>query len=335
MRRIGLVLMATAIFCLGFGSGVMAAIDPPGEWVDDHWYSVEEEEDPFVNGSVSSNEDQDTFWEGAYYRNDQTFFGFAHHEDYTLLRGSYLWESGFFLGLQYEDEHGYDATMWRVSPGYRWNLDRGYLAFSLNLGRQSQDVMDGYDAHINQKGLDVSWVYYPTNMKIKMDMEWARYDGSASSPRLVQTMEADQFWFEPEVNFKITDSLVVGARAYYQHQNTETSMRDDEGEEFARTRNDNDYSYELGFTWEPKYFILNASVGRDKGQDGKSINAEVDVPFLDHFSLGFEYYYYSDDGFDDKSTAYHFKYRFKEDYAMMVRYRVDDEMWMLGIHKDL
>lgn len=339
MKRIWMmILMIAFVVCWGHGSPTMAALDPPGDVTGDRWFSVDNEEEPFVEGIVSSYDDSDSQWWGTYYQNDQTFLIFSHNESMTDIVGSYLWDSGFFLGLQYEKADDGEANLWAISPGYRWNLDRGYIAFSLDYKRQTQNAFLDYDVKAAYKGLELSWVYYPNNMKIKTDIQWTKADATLSIPGYEQFAEMDAFYLDPMVNFKVTDNLVVGVFGSYRHADQKNGMRDEDGE-VVMSRDIEDHEFGMGFTWELKGFILNARAQKEKDQDGESISSELIIPIMNNLQFGLEYSRLTsedDDGLYDNDThGFTLQYRFKEDYELYLYYGPEDDVWRLGIHRDL
>ena len=337
LRRMWMVIMVAAIIGLVQVSTAMAALNPPGDSTEERWYTVDEAEDPFVEGGVLySDYWHEQTWQGEYYVNDQTFFTVSHDTDVTGFRGSYLWESGFFLGVEYTDIHGMDTRLWGISPGYRLDLKRGYIAFSADFGGQNQTVPTG-EQEIDQSlnGLAFSWFFYPKNMKLQTDLKWRQIDASATEfMGEVASMERDDLTLDQRVNYKIKDDLVVGFRyAYIDHRQEMI-----QGGDMLRQSQYN-YQYQLGFTWEPKYFIINAAIGRQKGQNGETIDAALFLPIWDRFKLGLGYSHISDHeygfDYDDESKFYSFKYNLKNDSAFCLSYHAEAETWELMYHHDL
>lgn len=323
-----MMFIAVFVICWGHGAPAMAAIE-------DRWFTVDDEEEPFVEGFVT-HDDSETVWQGAYYRNDQTFFRLSYVEDMPYLDGSYLWDSGFFLGLGYGKANGVlDRSSWVISPGYRWDLDRGYLALSLDYQRDKQNSLEDFNSKISNNGLELSWVYYPDRMKIKTNLQWMKADVNASILNNEQFGKMNVFRIDPLVDFKVSDNLVIGVFGSYYHGNQKRGWRF-EDEEFVDSISIDSHSLGVGLTWEHKGFIVNAQAQKAKGQDGENISTELIIPIGEHLQLGLEYYLTTNDYvLDNDAHGFSLEYRFKEDYELYLHYMPEDDGWELGIHRDL
>lgn len=104
------------------------------------WYTLEADKpSAALQGRLGGKRN---LFEAEYYQNDQTFINLsynapANNDAGTFLKGSYLWDNGWFggLGLGLLPFGGGDTTQLTLSPGYRYNFpgNAGYLAASLDL----------------------------------------------------------------------------------------------------------------------------------------------------------------------------------------------------------
>jgi hypothetical protein len=155
----------------------------------DTWYQVEEQTPKvkafamFSDGDIVAGMD--------YSINDQTFLsiGTIDDGDFTIMQGSYLFESGFFAGLACY--MGNSDDLYIVSPGYRFSIgDDSYVALSLDYGFEDGDhELLGYD-------LDAKYLF--DNGKI-----YGQY-----------YMFNDDFWdadvLDLGVRYAINDAVVIG-----------------------------------------------------------------------------------------------------------------------------
>jgi len=129
----------------------------------DTWFKIAAEEPSlFVGGaSFDSSGDGTNFIDVDYYQNEQTFLAVnVLSDDNTIsdLKGSYLFNCGFFIGLDYAFDE--DNNEYNIAPGYRWNFnDQGYLAASV-------DYLGGEDVDSDINGYDLDFRYYLDNAKL-------------------------------------------------------------------------------------------------------------------------------------------------------------------------
>lgn len=331
---------------------VMSLLKTPAAWAafgstEERWYTVDDEEKkPFVEGVWRFDDQSDNhYWQGAYYLNDQTFFILHHNDVSTELRGSYLWQSGFFLGLRYQDAHRQDLKAWGIQPGYRWNLDRGYLAFSANYVTVNQSQKGYDDIDEDQKGLGLSWVYFPTNMKIETDLQWRKMDLFASAADGTLERDVDDWILSHTMNYQLRDDLVLGFNySYLENANTMQVIRGGLSDERSSSVTGN--LYELGFTWEHQYFILNSLVKftrhhakhsgyPDNKGTQRTYDGEIIVPVLEKFELGFEYSRVSNPDMYFESRFYTIRFILPEDDHLLLGYAREGKQWNLILHHNL
>jgi hypothetical protein len=179
-------LVTSLVFCLTLlmAGGALAAVHNfSGDFVSilntgysdlsfDEWYYIEKD-DPSatVRGSFS---DFVTRFGLEYFQNDQTFLNltFADYDhdyplfginSFTALKGSFLLENNFFVGLEYGDFDNLDITETVVSPGYRYNLDgdAGYIAVSMDYAVSDEGFLDS-----GMIDLEVSGRYYTDQSRV-------------------------------------------------------------------------------------------------------------------------------------------------------------------------
>lgn len=349
MKKIWMILMVVTVMSLLQTSATWAALATPSNSTEERWYTVDDDEKkPFAEGVWRFNDQSDRqYWEGAYYINDQTFFDIYHSDTSTNFEGSYLWQSGFFLGILYRDAHGQDNKVWGIHPGYRWNLDRGYLAFSVDYDTadQSQEGYDDIDQE--QNGLELSWVYFPTHMKIETDLQWNKADlyASAAGGTMEQSADLDRWTISHTMNYKLRDDLVLGFNyTYYKNAQTMQITMGELSNEMSASVSSN--IYELGFTWEHQYFILNSLVKSTrfhteysgepdfKGTQ-RTFDGEIIVPVLESFELGFEYSRISDSDQYSESRYYTIRYKLPKDDRLLLGYARESKEWNLVLHHNL
>lgn len=326
-----MTLLVITIFIAAMTSVAMGAINPPLDRTDERWYSVDDEEQPFVQGEIFAREGGPWLWEGSYYLNDQTFFLLSHSNEITYCSGSYLWESGFFLGIGYDDVHGVDAKAWEYSPGYRWNLDRGYLALSLNYQRESINHSEYSKSKANLKGIEATWIYYPENMKIRTNLQWDRRETSIEHFENELYVDDRYSNVSYSVNYKIGDNLVVGIGGLYEDMKYNRDVKD---VGIIIRSSLYDYNYNVGFTWDPKLFILNGTYEWRRNDD-RTIDAGLYIPFLKDFQFGVEYWRVDYQYGDYDEMSYSLKYLFSEDSALLLGFRPEFEEWTLVYNRSL
>jgi hypothetical protein len=159
----------------------------------DTWYSIKQNK-PEVNAYARIIPPDFSVVGGEYYRNDQTFadlyFQNISKSNMTYFGGSYLFESGFFVGLNYLKVAPTTETL--LSPGYRFKVkEQGYVAVSF-------DYLSNDDSNTNDiVSYDVDFKLFPKNMKIY---------GDISLPK-----EGNDTVVNLNANYKVNNKLVAGA----------------------------------------------------------------------------------------------------------------------------
>ncbi|MGE5604435.1 MAG: hypothetical protein ACM3YE_01945 [Bacteroidota bacterium] len=135
----------------------------------DTWFSIAKDE-PFIKGIYRSSDGiRKTDLVGfEYYKNDHCFFNvsniseeaFGSKVETTSIKGSYLFESGFFIGgnhLSYKEEDGSESWLY-LSPGFKVELGNdSYYAFSFDyISTVFVDEIIGYEFDLK---------YFTDNMK--------------------------------------------------------------------------------------------------------------------------------------------------------------------------
>lgn len=342
-------------------SAAWAALHPDSKHLENRWFTVEEDESPYVEGVASTDDNDDWAWMGQYYYNDQTFVNFKHQDSImdfrrswnntnfvqasTDISGSYLWNNGFFIGLEYADLNDMNGDewgdSWGIHPGFRWNLKWGYLALSMDYYKGKGDSHEFDKVDTKLKGLEFNWVYYPENMKIKTDLILAKSNTSATFYEGDEASEEKHLLFDQTLNYKVADNLVLGFGLTYDRSRGEFSYSDSSGyydiNATGETESTNIGS-RLGFTWEPTYFILNGAISATHSKGFKTVKEydfKLIIPIYQQFNLGFGYSNesYLDMNHENKSIS--FQYDLKEDAALRLSYNTDYEIWSLLYHQDI
>ena len=131
-----------------------------------NWFEIEKEKPYWIVTSTSNIYDIGNQLGGEYYCDDQTFAEasytfFPMVSNVSNIKGSFLTESGFFIGMDYISTAGLtNASL--ISPGYRFNLnDNGYIAASLDY--VSVDFLGEIVREV--AGYDIDFKYYTEKMK--------------------------------------------------------------------------------------------------------------------------------------------------------------------------
>jgi hypothetical protein len=237
-------------------------------------YSIEKKE-PYIRGSITSfDSDATEFW-GEYYLNDQTFANLAYinaneaDESLTYLKGSYLFDFGLFVGLDYITVD--DENVFLLSPGYRYNFnDNGYIAFSI-------DYLD-YDGYSEVSGYDFDWSYYSDKMKFV--------------GQLYKFKELDDLIIDINYAYQISDQITAGVTA--------TSVFD--------IVMDLGYTFNAGITWNVSNFILDLTYGNLFTEIDQTQYYLVGVMYNinDTFGAGIDFQTFDD--YIDDIVSYKFKY---------------------------
>jgi hypothetical protein len=174
-----------------------------------------------------------------YYVNDQTFadIDYMHTSgsNSEIFGGSYLFDSGVFVGVDYINEEDSDSNPYDLSLGYRFNLGKkGYIAVSGDYYHY-----DGYDDS-DIGGYEVDGIYYLDKAKLFGEMYLAKDNDSKSK-------DFDDFnYLMVGANTALSDELTVGAK--FESQNN---------------YGENTTGYLTGLTWSKDKIIINSKFGKD------------------------------------------------------------------------
>jgi hypothetical protein len=159
---LGILLMMGLVF-LG-SAGTLGAVRSSGErFPTDTWYSVTPQESYWQLFCNKYTHHDTYFTGGELYQNDQTFLQVYSGNVYGIfenmgLAASYLFDSGFFIGLSDLKMNGSNQTT--ISPGYRFSLnENSYAALSLD-----------YTSALNTNkvtGYELDLQYYLDNAKLR------------------------------------------------------------------------------------------------------------------------------------------------------------------------
>lgn len=164
MKRMLIFILAFMLVLL-VSFGAMAAAHRNGDdyAVTDTWYYVEDTK-PYLYVSNYSYSEADTgFTVVEFYENDQTFACLRAGQQIgytaTVIKGSYLFKPGIFVGLQnYSGDYYNGGNI--ISPGYRLSFgENSYVAFSLDY-----DMPKSGNSQIFN--LDIDAKFLQENMKI-------------------------------------------------------------------------------------------------------------------------------------------------------------------------
>ena len=129
-----LILSCTSVF------GAVHRFDDNDYATMDTWYTINPHP-AYMEAHVETIEGTTTVG-GEFYQNDQTYLGAQLGHSSIMndfkLKASYLTNLGLFAGayLDYNKEENNDSTIkWTIWPGYRYSFSHGYLAFSLDIGK--------------------------------------------------------------------------------------------------------------------------------------------------------------------------------------------------------
>jgi hypothetical protein len=144
----------------------------------DTWYSVEPK-DPYWQARFhNASDDELSQLAAEIFINDQFFLttGFESYDDADTgyLQGSYLFDSNFFVGIEFDLADDSDDNKYKVSPGYRYDiLTNGYLAFSFDFeaGDGYEDItgLETYFKYYSKDTKTIAQVYKPRNGQIAID----------------------------------------------------------------------------------------------------------------------------------------------------------------------
>jgi hypothetical protein len=164
------------------------------------WYSIEKDSPSVTTrGLFPENYDLYGF---EYFQNDQTFANLTYFspdngDSETYLKGSYLFENNFFVGLDYGTDG--DVSHSTLSPGYRFNFgDDGYMAVSLDYAAD-----DDYLLYVDKGIID-----YEITAKYYTDL--SRIYGQIVIPN-EDVVVTDKTFFYVGGAYKLSDNVVLGA----------------------------------------------------------------------------------------------------------------------------
>jgi hypothetical protein len=293
MNRIFVVVLSIAmLFALATGTqgavhsyqsnfmswGMMDSFEPSlifGSPIDT-WFSVKPDETSFKAALYS--DDSGNIGIATYYLNDFTFVElFLDSPDsgdgITNPRGSYLFDFGLFIGLDY---FNYSSALFILSPGYRFNLqDHGYVALSLDY------TMEPDSDYAEVTGYDLDAKYATDTVEF-----FAQYYSPTDKYPI-----ADAF-YDLGFNIKAGDELTWGFRYFRISSSTPLDGS----------------IYYLGLTWDTDLLILDADVGSNNmgPSDATFYDVSAIFKFGNGFGLGLQYSSYEDDPNDQISIK--FKY---------------------------
>jgi hypothetical protein len=178
----------------------------------ENWYYIEKNAPATtLRGSFS---DYFKVYGAEYFKNDQTFVNLSYtiFEFYdisdskiTNLKGSYLFDNNFFVGLTHQNFNfdSSSASLTYFSPGYRFNFpsDSGYLTVSL-------DYYAGGDGDHNVKVADPDVLDYEINGRYYIDR--SRFYGQVIIFNK-DLIEDDYQFYKAGGAYQCFDNLVLGA----------------------------------------------------------------------------------------------------------------------------
>jgi hypothetical protein len=201
VQKISTLLLASWLLLImsTYSLGAVQTMSSPFELGDswysktDTWYSIKQDK-PDVNTYVRNTTPDFSVVGGEYYQNDQTFadlyFQNINRSNMTYFGGSYLFESGFFVGLNYLKLAPTTETL--LSPGYRFKVkEQGYVAVSFDY------LSNDYSNTNDIVSYDVDFKLFPKNMKIC---------GEINLPK-----EGNDTVINLNANYKVNNRLVAGA----------------------------------------------------------------------------------------------------------------------------
>jgi hypothetical protein len=201
VKKFFTLLLASGVLLIlsGYSSGAVLPVSSPFKLGDswytktDTWYSIKPDK-PDVSGYALNIPANFSVVGGEYYQNDQSFadlyFQNVSHSNLTYFGGSYLLESGLFVGLHYLEVGPTTETL--LAPGYRFKVNQqGYVAVSFDY--LSNDYSNTHDI----VGFDLDFKLFPKNMKLS---------GQISFPN-----QGNDTVINLDTNYQVSNSLVVGA----------------------------------------------------------------------------------------------------------------------------
>jgi hypothetical protein len=218
------------------------------------WYYIEKDNPSVtVRGLFPKNGNVFGF---EYFQNDQTFIDVTHvnpdsDNSSTCVKGSYLFDNGFFAGLDYGSNG--DVSQTTLSPGYRFNFDdNGYIAASLDYAVNDQFYRDSgiVDYELTAR-------YYTDQFRVY---------GNINIPN-DKVVGTDQSYLWAGGAYKFSDNVVLGAN-------------------YRRLNDINSYDIGCSATFDR----LGAEVSYSDGDAGVSYSTGVNLvySFTDNFRAGFQ-----------------------------------------------
>ena len=232
------------------------------------WYTIDKDTPGFTARALFPKDA--SHWGLEYYLNDQYFANLNYFDldDFavTSFQGSYLFDFGLFVGLDYTDNDG--ETQGVISSGYRYGFgqDNGYIAASVDYAlsgdltkRYSKDDSGIIDYDIDFKYFTGNWKVYGQLLIPNEDMIGPLTDWYSDDPIL-----------DLAANYKINDQYTVGG---------------------AITAFDKEFDYNLGVSGT--FDKLGAELRyRSANWDGDNetywVDANVMYSFTDQFRAGFQ-----------------------------------------------
>ncbi|MGE5606687.1 MAG: hypothetical protein ACM3YE_13485 [Bacteroidota bacterium] len=154
----------------------------------DSWYSIKPEQENLKVSYLNLGDSGD--FGARYFLNDQTFISYISG-DTSYFSGSYLFDSGLFVGLtniKDNDSDDADDSTTYIYPGFRLNFgDNSYFLFKY--AAQTEDSDESFFA--------VKVKHYGNNVYLKSSIIQPSRSGSDSI-------------FNMGINYLATDALVVG-----------------------------------------------------------------------------------------------------------------------------
>ena len=250
-----LILLFCCIILLIWGCAAWGAIHAQPRQTVDTWYFIEPEP-VYIQASFAKYDiNGDTYTLSSNYRfNDQTFasVGYGDYDIVTssMINGSYLFDFGLFVGVHYSqfEDPIMDVTYQKLSPGYRWNLDKedSYVAFSIDY---SETKFNLSEPDFMIEGYDFDLVYYTDKLKILGEVYVADSRDTIGYVTLA---------------YKTAERLVVG----------------------GTIESDGDDSYgEVGLTYTADRYIIDAELGKEI-EDEFYIDTGFMYRVVDGFYLG-------------------------------------------------
>lgn len=243
------------------------------QWATDTRFTTEPDPAKFWgNGFVVT--DQVSFIGLGYYQDDFIFAEVANispdsSDSATLIRGSYLFDFGLLVGLDYCSDYS-GATAYVIAPGYAYKFDdNSYAALSL-------DYLSAPDEDFNEVvAYDLDFKYYGDGIKAYLQY----YIVTDENPFVPDDV------YDIGLAYQVSDEVTIGLSGY--GWSDETNL-------FA------------GLTWINDLVIFDAGIGSDTGDDETYYDLSAIFKFAETMGAGLEYLQYSED--DDAQIIIKFRY---------------------------